>query len=95
MADREAISARQRDALFTKLRDDPKFRDAMKKDWRAAIQEMKINPKSVAKGALTRKEIGDFIGQRAGWTIEIIIVNRFTGMEKISVAEAVNFDARE
>lgn len=95
MADREAVSAKQRDALFEKLREDPKFREALKKDWRGALGELKIDPKAVAKGTLSRKEIGDFINQRAGWTIEIIISNRFTGSERISMAEAVNFEARE
>ena len=95
MADREAVSAKQRDALFERLRDDPKFRDAMKKDWRAAIGELKIDPKAVAKGTLSRKEIGDFLNQRAGWTIEIVFFNRLTGNEQISLGEAVNFEARE
>ena len=92
--DREAISARQRDSLFSKLKDDPKFRETMKKDWRAAVQELKIRPDAVAKGALSRREIGDFINQRAGWTIEIVIFNRFTGSERVHLNEAVNFEAR-
>jgi hypothetical protein len=96
MPDRDvpAISPKLRDALFTKLKDDPKFRDAMKKDWREAVQQMKIKPEAIAKGVLSRREIEDFLGQRAGWVIEIVISARVPGAERVQVAEAVNFEAR-
>jgi len=95
MADNpEVISARQRDDLFNRLRDDPAFRETMKRDWRAAVRELGINPEQVAKGALSRREVADFLAQRAGWTIEIIIFSRFSGAESVEVGEAVNFAAR-
>ena len=95
MADtREAISAKQRDDLFNKLRDDPAFRETMKKDWRAAVQQLKIDPAHIAKGALSRREVGDFLAQRAGWTIEIIIFSKFSGAERVEMKEAVNFEVR-
>jgi hypothetical protein len=92
--DLPAISARQRDELFTKLKEDPKFRDAMKRDWREAVQELKIKPDAIAKGVLSRNEVEDFLGQRAGWTIEIVISARVPGEEQVRLAEAVNFQAR-
>ncbi len=91
--DRPVISVRQRDALFNKLKDDPEFREAMKKDWRAALEKLRIKPDAVAKGTLSRREIDDFIGQRAGWTIEIVIAAK-PGAERVQVSEAVNFEAR-
>ena len=96
MPDRDvpAISARLRDALFNKLKEDPKFRDAMKKDWREAVQQLKIKPDAIAKGVLSRTEIEDFLGQRAGWTIEIVISAKVPGADRVQLAEAVNFEAR-
>jgi len=95
MADNpEVISARQRDDLFNKLRDDPAFRETMKRDWRAAVREIGINPEQLAKGALSRSEVADFLAQRAGWTIEIVISSRFSDAERVAVNEAVNFAAR-
>ena len=90
----EGLTSRQRDALFSRLRDDPAFREAMKKDWREAVTALKIKPEAIAKGALSRREIDDFIGQRAGWTIEIIIFNKLPGAERVQINEAVNFEAR-
>jgi hypothetical protein len=94
MPDTEVVSAQQRDALFNKLRDDPAFRDAMKKDWRAAVQQLHINPATVAKGTLSRSEVGDFLAQAAGWTIEIVISSRATGAERVEMKDGVNFAAR-
>ena len=90
----EGLTTKQRDALFSKLRDDPAFREAMKKDWREAVTALKIKPELIAKGALSRREIDDFINQRAGWTIEIVISGKVPGAERVQINEAVNFVAR-
>jgi hypothetical protein len=92
--EKSVLTAKQRDALFTGLKDDPKFRELLKKDWRAALKEAKLNPDAVVKGTLSRTEIENFASQRAGWTIEIVIFNRDSGLENIAVKEALNFEAR-
>lgn len=95
MADTDnVLSAEQRDALFRKLREDPGFREAVKRDWRAAVRQVDINPELVAKGTLSRNEVDDFLTQRAGWTIEIIIFTRAIEAERVEIGEAVNFGAR-
>lgn len=90
---RDVISARTRDKLFKRLHEDPKFRDAMKKDWRRAVKEAGVNPARVVKGTLTREEIQS-VAQAAAWTITIVIAAR-QGLEQIKMTEAVNFEARE
>lgn len=92
--DRSVLSVKQRDALFTTLKDDPKFRELIKKDWRAGLKKAGIDPEAVVKGTLSRSEIENFASQRAGWTIEIVIFARELGMENISFKEAMNFEAR-
>lgn len=92
--EKAVLSAKQRDTLFTSLKDDPKFREMMKKDWRTALKQSNIDPDSVARGTLTRSEIENFASQRAGWTIEIVISKRNFDMETIEMKEAVNFEAR-
>ena len=94
MPDKTVLTNRQKDQLFTMLKEDPKFRDLMKEDWRKALETVKIKPDAVAKGVLTRNEIESFLGQRAGWTIEIVISARRLDMESIELKEAVNFEAR-
>ena len=42
MPDSTVLTKEQRDALFTKLREDPKFREMMKKDWKEALSSVKI-----------------------------------------------------
>jgi hypothetical protein len=93
--ERAALTPKQRDLLFGKLRDDPAFREAMKKDWRSAVTTLKIKPDAIVKGALSRREIDDFINQRAGWTIEIVIAGRVPGQERVEINQAVNFQERE
>lgn len=88
------LSHHQKDTLFTKLREDPKFRELMKKDWRAALTEVNIKPESVVKGTLSRQEIENFAQQRAGWEIIIIIFDPRSALERVSLGEAVNMAAR-
>ncbi|HSE37810.1 MAG TPA: hypothetical protein VLG74_10940 [Blastocatellia bacterium] len=92
--ERSVLTAKQRDALFTSLKDDPKFRELIKKDWRAALKKTNVNPDAVVRGTLSRTEIENFASQRAGWTIEIVIFNKDLGLENIAVKEALNFEAR-
>ncbi|MCC7157815.1 MAG: hypothetical protein IT161_24765 [Bryobacterales bacterium] len=94
MPEKTVLSNRQKDQLFTMLKDDPKFRELMKEDWKRALETVKIKPDAVAKGVLTRNEIESFLGQRAGWTIEIVIAAHRPDMEAIQLKEAVNFEAR-
>jgi hypothetical protein len=67
----------------------------MKQDWRAAMQAVGIKPETIVKGTMSRREIDDYLAQRAGWTIEIVISSRTTGAERVQVSEAVNFEARK
>ena len=92
---KEGISRQQRDELFARLRKEPRFRQMMKKDWRAVLKEAEIDPEAVAKGTLSREEIEQFAQQRAAWTIVIVISARlpFAG-EQIKFSEAVNFEKR-
>jgi hypothetical protein len=92
--ERSVLTAKQRDALFTSLKDDPKFRELIKKDWRAALKKTNVDPNAVVRGTLSRTEIENFASQRAGWTIEIVIFNKDFGLENIAVKEALNFEAR-
>lgn len=94
MPEKTVLTNRQKDQLFTMLKDDPKFREMMKQDWKKALETVKIKPESVAKGVLTRNEIESFLGQRAGWTIEIVISAHRPDIESIQLKEAVNFEAR-
>ncbi len=87
------LKKEHRDALFTKIREEPKFRDLLKKDWRAALKEMKIDPETVVKGKLTREEIST-LAQQSGWEIIIIIFEASLGLERIRTSEAMNFEAR-
>ncbi len=89
----EVLKKEQRDALFTKLREDPKLRSMIKQDWKAALKSLKIDPATVAKGTISRKEVENFANQRAGWEIIIVVFER-GGLEKIRINEAVNFEAR-
>lgn len=91
---REVVSAKERDRLFGKLREDAKFREMMKKDWREALKAVEIEPDAVVKGTLTREEVESFVQQRAAWTITIVISAARRGMEQIKLSEAVNFEAR-
>lgn len=88
-----SVNREQRDMLFNKLREDPQFREALKKDWKAALKQVKIDPELVAKGELSRREIENFANQKAGWEIVIVISAR-TGLDRVSINEAVNFQAR-
>jgi len=90
----EVVSAVQRDALFNKLRDDPAFREAMKKDWKAAVKHVGINPDVVAKGTLSREEVNDFAAQRSGWTIHIVISTSASEAQRVQLSDAVNFAPR-
>jgi hypothetical protein len=92
MAD-EVIKKEERDRLFSMLREKPEFREMIKKDWRAALKEVGIDAEKVVKGELSRQEIESFAKQRAGWEIIIVIFAR-SGLEKIRINEAVNFEAR-
>lgn len=94
MPERAVLTAAQRDRLFKRLKEDPALRDTMKKDWRAAMKTVGIKPDEVVKGVMTRREIDDYLAQRAGWTIEIVIFSRSTGAERVQLSEAVNFEAR-
>jgi hypothetical protein len=94
MPEKTVLTNRQKDQLFTMLKEDPKFRELMKQDWRKALESVRIKPDAVAKGVLSRNEIETFLGQRAGWVIEIVIAGRVPGMETIELKEAVNFEAR-
>jgi hypothetical protein len=89
----EVLKKEQRDALFAKLRDDAKLRAMLKKDWKAALKSVNIDPATVAKGTLSRREVESFANQRAGWEI-IIVISARQGLDKIRVNEAVNFEAR-
>lgn len=95
MPDKPVLRATQRDRLFNRLKDDPKLREMMKQDWRAAMQAVGIKPETIVKGTMSRREIDDYLAQRAGWTIEIVISSRTTGAERVQVSEAVNFEARK
>ncbi len=95
MADKPVLRAAQRDKLFNRLKEDPKLRELMKQDWRAAMQAVGIKPDTIVKGTMSRREIDDYLAQRAGWTIEIVISARNSAAERVQVAEAVNFEARE
>lgn len=94
MPERAVLTAVQRDRLFKRLKEDPALRETMKKDWRAAMKTVGIKPDAVVKGVMTRREIDDYLAQRAGWTIEIVISSRSTGAERVQLTEAVNFEAR-
>ena len=87
------VNKEQREVLFDKLREDRKFREAIKKDWKAALKELRIEPEMVAKGELSRREIESFGQQKAGWEIVIVISAR-NGLDRISLNESVNFQAR-
>ena len=88
------LAAADRDALFNKLREDEKFRELVKKDWRRALTSMNIKPEAVAKGMLSRSDVESFAGQRASWTIEIVIFARNLQQEAVEMKEAVAFEAR-
>ena len=90
----EVVSPQHRDALFNKLRDDAAFREAMKKDWKAAVKQVGINHELVAKGTLSRQEVNDFAAQADGWTIIIAISNRASEAQRVEMNQAVNFAAR-
>ncbi len=92
--EKTVLTHAHKDKLFSKLREDSKFRELMKKDWRAALKETDIDPETVVKGTLSRQEIDNFARQRAGWEIIIVIFARDTGLERVSLSEAVNFEAR-
>ncbi len=89
----DVVSREVRDKLFTRLVEEPAFREAVKKDWQAAFKEAGIDPHTVARGTLSRQEVQNFAGQRAGWEIVIIIFVRDLG-QRVSINEAVNFEAR-
>ena len=91
--EKHVLRHEQKDKLFARLRDEPAFREMIKKDWRAALKEVQIDPEAVAKGTLTREESESFAAQRASWTITIVIFAR-NGLEQVSPGEAVNFQAR-
>ena len=90
----DVVSREQRDKLFDRLVEEPAFREAVKKDWQAAFKQAGIDPQAVAKGTLTRQEVANFAGQRAGWEIVIVIFARDLGQQRIETRDAVNFEAR-
>ena len=92
--EKTVLTHEQKDKLFARLRDDPKFRELMKKDWRAAFKESAIDPDAVVNGTLSRQEIDNFALQRAGWEIIVVIFVRDLGLPRVSLSEAVNFEAR-
>lgn len=94
MPEKTVLTNRQKDQLFSMLKEDPKFRELMKQDWRKALETLRIKPDAVAQGVLSRNEIEGFLGQRAGWTIEIVISAHKPGLEAVQLKEAVNFEAR-
>jgi len=94
MPEKLVLRPKQRDQLFTKLRTDAKFRELVKQDWRKALESTGMKPEAVAKGMLSRSEIESFAGQRASWTIEIVIAGRTAGLETIELKDAVTFEAR-
>ena len=94
MPDRTILTKEQRDALFTKLSEDPNFRELMKKDWKEALSSMKIKPEVTAGGMLSRNEIESFAGQRASWTIEIVIAGKYPRKDVVELKETVSFDTR-
>lgn len=94
MPEKTVLSNRQKDLIFNKLKADPKFRELMKQDWKKALASVRVKPDAVVKGVLSRNEIESFIGQRAGWTIEIVISSGRPELEAIQLKEAVNFEIR-
>jgi hypothetical protein len=90
----QVINKEQRETLFSKLREDPAFRETMKKDWRGALKQAKIDPEAVVHGTLSRQEVENFARQRAGWEIIIVISAMQRGAERVQLNEAVNFEAR-
>ncbi len=94
MPDNTVLTKEQRDALFTKLREDPKFRETMKRDWKEALSSMKMKPEVVAGGMLSRNEVESFAGQRASWTIEIVIAGKVPRKDVVELKETVSFDTR-
>ncbi len=95
MEEEAVLKKEHRDALFQKLREDPKFREVLKKDWRAALKQMKIDPDMVAKGKLSRQDTLSFAGARMVSDIIIIIEEVLENRERISLSETVNFEARK
>ena len=91
---KKMLSNREKDALFERLKANREFREEMKKDWRQALKAAEIDASAVAEGVLSRREVESFAGQRAAWTIEIVISAGRPGLETIQVAEAVNFEKR-
>ena len=92
--EKQVLRNEQKDKLFAKLRAEPAFREMIKKDWRAALREVQIDPETVANGTLTREEYDNFAAQRAAGYI-IIIIGLRNGLEQVSLGEAVNFQARQ
>ena len=86
MADTPVLNKKQRDMIFNKLKTDPKFREDLKADWKSAIKKAGITPEKLAQGVLSYKEVVPFQGQRASWTIEIVIAGRVPGQERVNVA---------
>lgn len=95
----QVLTEKQRDALFKRLRDDPKFRELMRKDWRAAMKAVNINPQTVAKSTITNADlmpstksgIDVDVGFNSGWTISVVNF----GKESIVVKEPVSFERRK
>jgi hypothetical protein len=86
MPDTPVLSKKQRDAIFSKLKTDANFREDLKTDWKKAIKKIGITPEKLAQGVLSYKEVVPFQGQRASWTIEIVIAGRIPGQERVNVA---------
>lgn len=87
------MKTEQRDVLFKTLREDPNFRELLKKDWRAALKKIDIDPQMVAKTKLSREETIPLTMGRSRASI-IIVISALENREQISMSDTVNFEAR-
>ena len=78
----EVLTRADRDTLFNKLATDPAFRDEMKKDWRKALQSLKIKDTDVEDSVLSRTELVPFDERVGAAGIEIEITIAAAAKEK-------------
>jgi len=90
---RFAIAKEQRDALYQKIQDDNKFREALKTDWRRALTSANIDVRELDQKEIRRQELVPMPGAaRAGVTIVIIIFAKLAGVEEIRFEDSVVFE---
>lgn len=90
----EVLTKAQRDALFLKVRTDPKFRELVKKNWKAAMRAIGIYPLVVADKTITLKDEG-LAGQKgdgAYWTI--VILDKGKPRANLILGDSLGFEKR-